>query len=38
MEPEEKLGNVKARQIWLVALIPLLGIVWGAWFVAKYIA
>ncbi|CUS55910.1 hypothetical protein L53_09515 [Hyphomonas sp. L-53-1-40] len=38
MEPEEKLGNVKARPIWLVALIPLLGIVWGAWFVAKYIA
>ena len=29
MEPEEKLGNVKARPIWLVALIPLLGIVWG---------
>jgi len=24
MEPEEKLGNVKARPIWLVALIPLL--------------
>ena len=38
MEPEEKLGNVKARPIWWVALIPLLGIVWGAWFVAKYIA
>ena len=38
MEPEEKLGTVKARPIWLVALIPLLGIVWGAWFVAKYIA
>ena len=38
MEPEEKLGNVKARPIWVVALIPLLGIVWGAWFVAKYIA
>ena len=38
MEPEEKLGNVKARPIWLVALIPLLGIVWVAWFVAKYIA
>ena len=38
MEPEEKLGNVQARPIWLVALIPLLGIVWGAWFVAKYIA
>ena len=38
MEPEEKLGNVKARPIWLVALIPVLGIVWGAWFVAKYIA
>ena len=38
MEPEEKLGNAKARPIWLVALIPLLGIVWGAWFVAKYIA
>ena len=38
MEPEEKLGNVKARPIWLVALIPLLGSVWGAWFVAKYIA
>ena len=38
MEPEEKLGNVKARPIWLVALIPLLGIVWGAWFVAKSIA
>ena len=38
MKPEKKLGNIKARPIWLVALIPLLGIVWGAWYVAKYVA
>ena len=36
-DPNEGFGNVKARPIWLVALIPLLGIVWGSWFVAKHL-
>ncbi len=38
MEPKKKLGNIKARPVWLIALIPLLAIVWGAWFVAKFFA
>ena len=24
-----------AQPLWLLALIPLLGVIWGAWFVAK---
>ncbi len=34
---KDGLGNVKARPVWLIALIPLLGIVFGAWFVLKHL-
>ncbi|KCZ50325.1 hypothetical protein HY29_16295 [Hyphomonas beringensis] len=37
MEPRKKLGNIKSSPIWLIALIPLLGIVWGAWYIAKHV-
>ncbi len=38
MDGDRKQGNVKGKPVWLLALVPLLGIVLGAWFVAKFLA
>lgn len=38
MKPDKQFENIGAKPMWLLALIPLLAVVAGAWYVAKYIA
>ena len=36
MKQKAELGNVGAQPIWLIALVPLVGLIWAAWYVAKF--
>ncbi len=36
MREHEDYPDIDPRPVWLLALIPLLGVIWGAWYVAKY--
>ena len=36
MKPGDELQNIGARPLWLLALIPLLGVIWAGWYIAKH--
>lgn len=37
MPGREDYPDIDPRPVWLLALIPLLGVVWGVWYVVKHL-